>query len=465
MWDPDDGRGAGKYIGIKVTDHDITADEDKPENYAWSKWSGDDGWGYEQVFILTTDHYNENKIPPIEGYQDSYNQYIDQPVYVKDTPDNMNYYGSSEWADLPLTPTEEHPYCWQMTRKGTDGQMPAWEKISLYNRYVKDGKDASFEIFRVHNQMDQIYVDIDNKPFANTEITTKLSVLTENGEQNVNADDISISGLPEGVTGDITNSILTFTLKPDNVISNDLTITVTYKGTSAETMLVKKMQGVVEYSLHCNRGFVRAGTTDTVNTYIVHKLVGSTNSLSTKKALVPKGYIVQYIKDDAVIKEFGSGKSIDQIYASDLQENEVIEIRLLNGDTLVDRNRIEVVANGNNEEIKLILKNSTHQLYIDETGHLTSIDSLTDNPFDSVDTIGLLYGPDDLIPTENIFAQENFEYSIKFEDDKITPYDNGSCENFLGIKFHRGINTDEQTSKFSPGDTTTVTYGIKYNDN
>lgn len=357
MWDPDNGK-AGKYIGIWITDHEISDGENKPENFKWSKWSGDDGWGYEQVFILTTDHYNETNPPLIDEYQKpgSYNLHIDAEVPVKD---DTQYYESTKWEDLPLAPTKEYPYCWQMTRKGTDGKMPAWEKISLYNRYVKDGNDAIFEIFKIHNQMDQIFVDAENHPVVDYTFETKAVVINQDGETVLNSADVTCD---YALTDN--NDSVQFTIPTTSTVNSDLNITFAYNGQS-QTMFIKRIQGVTEYSLEADHTYVIKDEVDTVNLNVITKTIGTGNSDIVKSQSVSTGHALTLFKNG---EEWKTG--VFTFNTSELKGGDVVEARLTQGDTLVDYVTIEIIETS----IRFVLDNPFDQLIVNGNNQIDDPD-------------------------------------------------------------------------------------------
>lgn len=139
----------GKYVGYKVSDgvldKNILLEWD---TYTWSRWSGDDGFGVEQIFLLThkNSKYNEDVAPNV-------------PTDTTISQDYLPGHGLGEdafgikWCDSPQTVSEEYPYQWVVSRtwdgintypwKGSvDENGEATGKASLYSRYAYDGNGA-----------------------------------------------------------------------------------------------------------------------------------------------------------------------------------------------------------------------------------------------------------------------------------------------------------------------------------
>lgn len=118
----ENGTTPGKYIGIVVTntnERPLTA-----SSYTWSKFAGDDGFGYEYIYMLTADATAPNV--PI-------GQNVDEHV-------------PSGWSDDPLDVSAEYPYCWMCSRKKVSGVWSAWAgsatnagKAALFAKYGRDG--------------------------------------------------------------------------------------------------------------------------------------------------------------------------------------------------------------------------------------------------------------------------------------------------------------------------------------
>ena len=90
----------GKYIGVATTSGEVDSNYlSNYRNYKWAPWSGDDGFGYEQIFISTL----TNDAPAIPS------QSVKEVDWV---PTN--------WSDKPISVSETNPFVWCVTRK-TEG--------------------------------------------------------------------------------------------------------------------------------------------------------------------------------------------------------------------------------------------------------------------------------------------------------------------------------------------------------
>ncbi len=120
-----DGTDAGRYIGIYVS-----TSSERPLNasiYSWSKFNGEDGFGYEYIYMLTAD------------------------AAAPDVPESSNEdeYVPAGWSDNPLDVSEEKPYCWMCSRTkkaGTwsdyKGSKTAEGKAALFAKYGRDGTNG-----------------------------------------------------------------------------------------------------------------------------------------------------------------------------------------------------------------------------------------------------------------------------------------------------------------------------------
>jgi hypothetical protein len=84
------GEVPGNYIGTYV--NYIENDEGNISLYKWSKFKGEDGWGYEYIYKL------DNTTPS------------------KPSSENKDDYVAEGWSDDPLTPTASKKYCYVCVR-------------------------------------------------------------------------------------------------------------------------------------------------------------------------------------------------------------------------------------------------------------------------------------------------------------------------------------------------------------
>lgn len=119
-----DGETPGDYIGLYW---DYTAeDSSSVADYTWKAWKGEDGFGYEYIFKLTSN--------------------ATAPSLPSSSP-NTDDYVPDGWTDNPGGVTASQPFCWVAYRKKEDGVWSAWigtanSKARLYSHYGTDGSDG-----------------------------------------------------------------------------------------------------------------------------------------------------------------------------------------------------------------------------------------------------------------------------------------------------------------------------------
>lgn len=151
------GLTPGKYIGTLIGHGELSEDMvNDPNSYAWHMWNGEDGWGYEQIFVLTTEKYNLSNPPSLPDNENSDPEYYPDHNLGDDAP-------GSKWCDTPQPVSESYPYCWVATRKGEGNDFGVWKGTDdghavLYSRYSYDGNSAHY----LELSEDQIVVPIEN---------------------------------------------------------------------------------------------------------------------------------------------------------------------------------------------------------------------------------------------------------------------------------------------------------------
>lgn len=123
------GEDPGKYIGIRVDYNE--GDSMIWTDYTWSKFTGDDGFNREYIFILGN---NFNSPPSLSGLN---NSQTDQFV-------------PTGWYADPLSPDPNNKYCWACHRDKVDGEWSAWKGNStnigfayLFSMYAESVKGAT----------------------------------------------------------------------------------------------------------------------------------------------------------------------------------------------------------------------------------------------------------------------------------------------------------------------------------
>lgn len=119
------GEDPGDYIGTYVNEYSSSTAEDTmdPSKYKWQKWTGEDGFGYEYIFILTETDEAPSVPTDFTGDTNSANKSYQDDDYVPDG-----------WTDDPQSPYKAMPYCWVAYRKKVDG---------LWTRYIGQSTDKT----------------------------------------------------------------------------------------------------------------------------------------------------------------------------------------------------------------------------------------------------------------------------------------------------------------------------------
>lgn len=129
------GESPGKYIGI-YWDHNPD-DSLTWSNYKWSKWEGEDGFGYEYIYRLTTDFVAP--AVPESG-----------PVDPSGKKPEENNYVPKDWTDDPTGVDKTNQYEWVCYRQKVDGKWGNFigsasnsTKAALWAKYGIDGTGIS----------------------------------------------------------------------------------------------------------------------------------------------------------------------------------------------------------------------------------------------------------------------------------------------------------------------------------
>lgn len=142
--DVQDGETPGDYIGLRV-DH-VAADSMNPRDYIWSKFKGEDGFGYEYIFKLT----NEEVAPLVPTIEECHDYIADEGTQQQRTvtyQDDDYVPGFLGWTDDPGSPTKRYPYCWVAYRRKIDGLWQAYrggsadsKRAALFSIYTSNGR-------------------------------------------------------------------------------------------------------------------------------------------------------------------------------------------------------------------------------------------------------------------------------------------------------------------------------------
>lgn len=140
------GETPGKYIGLRP-DYD-SLDSDNPGDYTWMKWVGEDGFGYEYIFMLTAD----SDAPDVPATSEQVDDYV---------PDG--------WDDNAGGVSETQPFCWVCHRKKVGGVWGAFKGSS-----TNEGKAALWAYYEKSAYTEFRYAVNESTVTAPTLVTTDL---------------------------------------------------------------------------------------------------------------------------------------------------------------------------------------------------------------------------------------------------------------------------------------------------
>ena len=125
------GETPGDWIGI-YWDYDPN-DSMTFSKYDWQEWKGQDGFGYEYVFMLTQ-NVTQKPALPVEDWTSAAYQADDH------IPTSA---GSFPWTDDAAGVSETYPYCWVIWRRKINGVWTEWlgsnGYAKLFSHFGKDG--------------------------------------------------------------------------------------------------------------------------------------------------------------------------------------------------------------------------------------------------------------------------------------------------------------------------------------
>lgn len=174
----------GDYVGTMVSDNEDPSIYMK--DYKWTRWRGEDGWGYEYVFTGWYEKSTPEMVADEKGTKID-NAFIDSDEYQadgylpytrkKNSKDEYTYQRCED--DLPPLDATENRYIWRATRKRVGGKWGAFSEFKLHSSWAQgveqvvdyyawsDASDYNGEV-----ALSQFYVD---KKFVEATITTDSS--------------------------------------------------------------------------------------------------------------------------------------------------------------------------------------------------------------------------------------------------------------------------------------------------
>ena len=129
----------GIIVGVNTINGEVAL-----SGLPWTRWIGEDGYGYEYIYILT----NSSEAPTLPNYEEiEINGEKTNEFEFKEPEDyqNPDYVPEGGWSDNPLTTDKDNSYCWQAYRIRVDGVWQPWRGHSntteavLWNKFGKDG--------------------------------------------------------------------------------------------------------------------------------------------------------------------------------------------------------------------------------------------------------------------------------------------------------------------------------------
>ena len=364
------GTTPGKYIGICIKNikvQNFPNDNNQFNEFTWSKWQGDDGFGVEQIFIL----------------HDSSIKELPTPNGVRKEVWNAQDYKPTNWSDTPLTPTILEPYCLMAVRnyppkideldkngynlfKGDDSN-----NAIIFSYLAKDGSNGSdgsngidgtspFHI-ELSNSYDQVYV-VDNVVETTQEVSTNIKVfkgsedITNKVNISVNNNDASyIDGVVKKVfsVGDKIDAstkelIYTITVDKDPSIGLDYPLQSVFK--------IVKLNGNIDYDLEVYPPYITVATNDnnkysndTINIKVTKSNISTTERNTTYVNELP-GYFIRYNIDGDNIHDVtynsSEGITLDSSIVKSIKN--YIKIELKDGSTTLDNYSVEILRDGKN---------------------------------------------------------------------------------------------------------------------
>ena len=118
----------GLYLGLKPDN--IVEDSENITDYTWAKWKGEDGFGYEYIYIGTKEYTNPG---------------VPKSISYNGKSPNDDDYVPEGWSDNPVKIDSTVKYCWMCHRQKVDGKWSNYKGVddtqaSLWAKWSEDGK-------------------------------------------------------------------------------------------------------------------------------------------------------------------------------------------------------------------------------------------------------------------------------------------------------------------------------------
>lgn len=325
----------GRYIAIKATDYKLNTDKLVKTDFQWALWNGEDGWGYEQVFLLSKANITPTTPSGSNPVPNDLPKHNGSSSNVKGTENNT-------WSDRPMSVSEEWPLCWVITRTAGK-EYSDWRGPSLYSRYAKDGKDGAngtdgTSPIYLELSNDQAIIPIESDGSVDPDfidpITTSMFLFE--GSNPVNAEEYSID---PSECGTIDGNKITFN-KSKLQNRNNIVCKAIYKGKPyTKNFYITRTPNA--YEIDVNTSILVKDGDKWINvenlTAVVKKWTGTEWTNDSNKVL-----FVDYYKADG---------SIDSIQLSSSISERTIPFK--------DCNSIELYVTSNNDRSGFVISRET----------------------------------------------------------------------------------------------------------
>lgn len=294
------GETPGAYIGIASDNN-----SDDPlywDNYTWTKWKGEDGFGYEYIYKRTIN----NVAPDIPTTTiNSNNDKFKDNDFVPDG-----------WTDNPEDVDKYYPYCWVCIRQKVDGIWQAFKgakgtsKAAYWTKWSKDGSTIKLDLDNEHDSI--IYDELGNVKSSPVVSVARLY----NSEEQIK------NGITFAVENDSDNNSSTYHTQ---VIENgELQITVYSLENTSRTIKVsatldnktyyyavftiKKLINQSKYELKCSKNAIINNTSNGTEGISIDVEVYYTDSDGNykKASELPSGYAIYYEENGSAFDEYSS---------------------------------------------------------------------------------------------------------------------------------------------------------------
>ena len=405
----------GYYVGYQTTIEEKDSTHlGKPEYYKWSKWQGEDGWGYEQAFLLTKEAegitFDQGPTLPSKEPDATWGSLPSIAENIKE----ISQGSEGKWSDTPLTPTADYPFCWMISRAGNKSNVGDWKgtdnnKAMLYNRYIYDP-------YHLELSDDNIVVPLEpGESFSivdsdfNTSITVQLYCGTEKVTENVSYFYETVSGRNDVSNNTIELSDWSKFAKENTSYFQKITFGAEHNGREY-IKNVPVRYDLNAYKISTDKTVIRK---DSSGNYIdgdneVTVTVLKWNNESNK--YVPETDIVIFAKyDETVLSEELIG---DESVTFDFSDHVFKKVRIY-----ISANNNEKGVPLDFEDIGVITDGkdgvTAYHLELSEDNVTVPVDNLgnIDEDFKSFDLVAMLYAGDTVLGED-----EGVQYGISFSD-------------------------------------------------